>query len=96
MTGYSWDRVSQEVEKSEIGASRYVDDLSYLPTSPDGYWEAMEATGLKKRKAVDVTPKKSLKEIVDEALWSLAEHSCKMDNMVAYLQESPHSSKKKF
>jgi hypothetical protein len=54
-------------------------------STPSGYWEAMEVAGLKKRKALVATPKKSPEETLDEALASSMEHCHKMDKTKTYL-----------
>jgi hypothetical protein len=73
------DSFKEVGETSTFGTLfHYLDNPSSTATTPSsGYWEDMEAAGLKKRKALVVTLKKSPEEILDEALRRLVEHSPK-------------------
>jgi hypothetical protein len=87
------DDSSLEVETSTSRApSCYLDDPL---STPPGYWEDMEAAGLKKRKAIDKTPTKSIDKILDDGIRESEERSRRKGKMIACLKESPCYAKNK-
>jgi hypothetical protein len=92
------DSSKAEVEVSTYGTPLcYRDDPSSPSVTPPGYWEKIQAAGLKKR--TYETPKKSTQEILDdldEAIQSSAEHNRKTAAMLEFLnQNNPPSSTNK-